>query len=363
MRREILLTTAGVSAWWLLSGLVGVAQTVTMVEATGHPLSWQFVLRTELSSDLLWIPFTLALFACVRRVPFERGHVLRATGLLGLAVAGVVLVRAFLVFCLNPMIGWYPNGTPPFERVLLASVFNNLLMCWMIVGVAHALIYAERESRRRRQTAELEARLTEARLQALSAQLNPHFLFNALNSIAELVHRDADAADRMLVGLGGLLRYSLDGAHAQEVALRDELESLSNYVEIEKVRLGTRLRFECSIAPEALRARVPRLVLQPLVENAIRYAIAPRQAPGCVRVSARRRDERLVVEVVDDGDGGDRDSSARAATSGHGIGLDNTRDRLRVLYGADHRFEVRRGDDGGVSARLEMPFRPIAEAA
>lgn len=357
MRRETFLTVVGVSAWWLLSGLVGFAQTMTMIEATGQALTWPFVLRTELGSDLLWIPFTLALFACVRRAPFERGRVARAAGVLGLAVAGVVLARALVVSGLNDFVGWYPNGTPPFARVLLASVFNNLLMSWMIVGVAHALIYAERESRRRRQTAELEARLSEARLQALSAQLNPHFLFNALNSIAELVHRDADAADRMLVGLGALLRGSLDGAHAQEVALREELDLLASYVEIEKVRLGPRLRFECSIAPEALPARVPRLVLQPLVENAIRHAIAPRQAPGCVRVSARSQAGRLVLEVADDGDG------AHAAAAGRGIGLDNTRDRLRVLYGADHRFDVRRGADGGVSARLEVPFRSIAQAA
>src|SRR5690606_27881962 len=130
---------------------------------------------------------------------------------------------AVSVMVFNDFVGWY-EVLPPWPELLRSSVLNNLLMGWMVVGVAHALAYAERESDRRRQAAETEILLARARLEALSAQLDPHFLFNALNSIAELVHRDPDAADRMLVGLGEILHSSLDSAHAQEVPLHDEID-------------------------------------------------------------------------------------------------------------------------------------------
>jgi signal transduction histidine kinase len=355
MRWATALTWLAVSVWWLLSGLVWTGQAVTMYAAEGAQVATSHVLRTEIASAVLWIPLTMALLWCVERSPIERGRVLRSAGLLMLAVLGVIVLRALAVAGFNGWIGWY-RALPGWPELLRASVLNNLLSSWMIVGVAHAVLFARREQRRRQQNVELEARLAQARFEALSAQLDPHFLFNALNSIAEMVHRDAAAADRMLVGLGSLLRQGIEGGQAQRVPLAEELALVGHYVEIERVRLGPRLRFECEVAPELLPAMVPRLSLQPLVENAIRHAVAPRSAPGQVKVVARRDGDRLLLEVIDDGDG-------MSAAPGHGVGLANTRARLQCLYGEDHRFELAPAQGGGTHVRIDLPLQLLALAA
>ena len=355
MRWATALTWLAVTVWWLLSGLVWTGQVLTMRAAEGAPVAVSHVLRTEMASAILWIPLTMGLFWCVARSPIERGRVLRSIGVLALAVLGVIALRALAVAVFNGFVGWY-HAVPDWPTLLRASVLNNLLSSWMIVGVAHALLFARREQRRRQQNAELEARLSQARFEALSAQLDPHFLFNALNSIAEMVHRDADAADRMLVGLGSLLRHGIEGGQPQQVPLGEELELLQHYVGIEQVRLGPRLRFECDVDRALLGALVPRLTLQPLVENAIRHAIAPRVAPGRVRVQARGDGGRLLLEVVDDGGGA-------ASMPGHGVGLANTRARLQCLYGDDHRFELAPAAGGGTRVRIELPLRMLAAAA
>ena len=353
--RTITRTWLAVSAWWLLTGVVRTGQAISMFEASGRPADPAALLRMEMSGALLWIPLTMALFAAVRRWPIEAGAVGRALAVHALAVAGVIVVRAVAVVALNPWIGWYA-ALPPFVDVLVTSVLNNLLLSWMIVGVAHALIYAEREARRRQQAQELETQLAQARLHALAGQLNPHFLFNALNSIAEVVHRDAQAADDMLTSLGALLRASLESDRAQQVTLAEELAFLEHYVGIERVRLGSRLRFDCQVAVDAFGVRVPHLLLQPLVENAIRHAVAPRAAPGHVSVRAFRVEDRLLLEVQDDGDG--RGDATIAA--GSGIGLRSTRARLLGLYGADHAFSLQRLPEGGMLARVEVPVQAAA---
>ncbi len=350
MRNRPLLLGLLVLGWWTVNGLVWSGQVLNMREATGQPLDPLQVLRLELASAWLWVPITLGLFWCVRRYPVERGRLVRALSLQALAVAVVIVLRALAVVALNGWVGWYAR-LPGFGEVLATSALNNLLMTWMIVGVAHALVYAERAQRRERQAAELESRLAQARLEVLSAQLNPHFLFNALNSIAEMVHRDADAADRMLVDLGALLRHSLGVSQTQEVALREELVALDHYLGIEKMRLGERLRVQWGIDSDSLDARVPHLVLQPLVENAIHHAVATRTTPGQVSVHAGRERDRLVLEVRDDG-------GPHAPSRGTGIGLRNTRARLACLYGRDHALEIAALISGGTRVRLELPYRP-----
>ncbi|HEY5850292.1 MAG TPA: histidine kinase [Lysobacter sp.] len=353
MRNRPLLLCLLVLGWWTLNGLIWAGQVLNMGDATGRALDPSHVLRLELASAWLWAPITLGLFWCVRYRPVERGMVTQALALQGMAVAAAIVLRALAVLAFNDAVGWYAQ-LPPFGAVLATSALNNMLMAWMIVGVAHALVYAERARDRERQSLELESRLVQARLEALAAQLNPHFLFNALNSIAEMVHRDANAADRMLVDLGALLRHSLGASEHQEVALRDELVALDHYIGIEKVRLGDRLRVEWGIDSESLDARVPHLVLQPLVENAIQHAVAMRTEPGEVSVRAARSDDRLILEVRDDG-------GTRPVRRGSGIGLRNTRARMDCLYGADHLLEIVALVPGGTLVRLDLPYR-VAEA-
>jgi LytS/YehU family sensor histidine kinase len=352
--------------WWTLNGLVIAADVAAMRDASGRTLTWSHALTVGLASAWAWVPLTMGVVSLVRRYPLERGRTLaRSLIVLNLAVLAVIVLRMGVVMAFNPWVGWYER-VPDAAELFFTSVRLNLFPTWLLIGVAHALLFAERARQRERQTAELQGRLAQARLEALSAQLNPHFLFNALNSIAELLHQDPEAADRMLVGLGALLRRSLDTGRLQEVPLQEELRLLEHYVDLEKVRLGSRLRLDWRIEPSTLDACVPHLVLQPLVENAIHHAVSRRATPGHVSVSVRRADRHLVLEVQDDGRDarderagpqGQRVERHAAARANNGVGLSNTRARLECLYGADHRFDVEPAPDGGTIARLVVPFR------
>jgi LytS/YehU family sensor histidine kinase len=188
-------------------------------------------------------------------------------------------------------------------------------------------------------------------------QLNPHFLFNTLHAISALVHKDVEAADRMIARLSDLLRYALESTDAQEVPLRQELGFLNRYLEIEQTRFGDRLTVRLDIAPETLDALVPNLVLQPLVENAIRHGIEPRAKPGRIDLRARRENGRLKLEVCDNGVG-----LPSGRIPEEGVGLSNTRARLQQLYGEGHCFELGDAPGGGLMVSVELPFRAAGDA-
>src|SRR6266851_5442556 len=239
-----------------------------------------------------------------------------------------------------------------FSRALVALFVYNLLIYWVIVSISHAVEYYRKYQERELGAAELEKRLAQAKLQALQMQLNPHFLFNTLNSISSLMHKDVEAADRMIAQLSDLLRHTLESSDAQEVALEEELDFLRRYLDIQQTRFGERMKVEMEIAPETLAARVPNLILQPLVENAIRHGIAPRAAPGRIVLSAQRQGEWLELEVRDNGEG-----LPENQPPAEGIGLSNTRARLQQLY--PQRFRLRFGPalEGGLAVRIQIPFR------
>jgi len=192
-------------------------------------------------------------------------------------------------------------------------------------------------------------------LQLLRMQLQPHFLFNTLHAISALVHKDPEAADRMITRLSEFLRLTLESAGIQEIALKGELESLDKYLEIEQVRFGDRLTVTRSIESGALDLLVPHLILQPLVENAVRHSIAPRAAGGRIEIVARRDAGNLVIEVFDDGTG------ATAETLREGVGLTNTKARLEQLYGSSQRLEIRT-EPSGFRVRLSLPAREAVTA-
>jgi len=338
-----------VAAWWTLEGLITAGQLLTMQFHNAEMLTAGAALRRGLLSAWLMIPFSLGLVWCVERFPIERGKISRSLGVLMTATLMVVVLRAVVIREMNPWLGWY-DTVPPFGDVLLTSVFNNFLASWLIIGVAHAWVYARHAYARQRQAEQLQARLVETRLEALSSQLNPHFLFNALNSIAEMVHRDAAAADRMLVGLGELLRSSLDHRQTRLVPLSEELRLLRHYLEIEKVRLGDRLQLHWEIGKGLDAALVPPLVLQPLAENAIRHAIAEKIAPGHLGIYARSEGPWLCLEVCDDGGG-------KPAAIRHGTGLSNISSRLECLYGSEHALELDTQPGGDTHARLRVPLQ------
>jgi LytS/YehU family sensor histidine kinase len=200
----------------------------------------------------------------------------------------------------------------------------------------------------------LEAQLAEARLLMLRAQLEPHFLFNTLNTVAVLMRDNVDAADRVLVLLSGLLRRALDTSALAEVELREEVAFLEAYLALERVRFADQISYRFDIASPLLGARVPSLILQPLVENAIRHGLSGHATDGQIRIAAASSDGMLELTVSDNGAGLCTDAST-------GVGLSNTRSRLQLLYGRRHSFELSAAPGGGVMARIVIPL--VSEAA
>ncbi len=248
------------------------------------------------------------------------------------------------------------GGPRPFgPRGLLLAARFNIPMYWIIVTVVQALTYYRRSQDRERATIELEARLAQARLQALRMQLHPHFLFNTLNAISTLVHKNPKAADEMIGNLSELLRVALDTSDQEQVSLRQELDFLNRYLEIQQTRFGERLRVTRQIDLAALEAQVPALILQPLVENAIRHGIEPNAGPGTIAVVAQREAEKLHLTVKDSGAG-----AMEAKDHQPGIGLANTRARLQELYGAEARLLLNTAAEGGWSVDVVIPFREKA---
>ncbi|HEX6313780.1 MAG TPA: histidine kinase, partial [Gemmatimonadaceae bacterium] len=229
-----------------------------------------------------------------------------------------------------------------------------LLACAGAVAT-YAAHWQERLSRRfseaARESEELQGRLDQARLHALRLQLQPHFLFNTLNTITALVHRDPPGAERMVTGLSELLRVSLGTAAEQEVRLDRELEVLRHYLDIQQVRFSDRLAVRFDVDPGAQDAMVPSLLLQPLVENAIKHGITPRVAAGQLHITVRRQGDMLAMEVADDGVG-----VRGAEPLAEGVGLGNTRARLTSLYGKNHRLVAGPRSAGGFTVTIEIPY-------
>ena len=221
----------------------------------------------------------------------------------------------------------------------------------LIAAFYHLSAYHQEVRLRDLSTVQLQASLTQARLDNLQGLVQPHFLFNTLNSIAELIRSEPAQAEQMVEYLAELLRFSLTFANENEVSLAEELTLLEKYTAIEQVRFGERLRVELDVPPELRQARVPLLLLQPLVENAIRHGLAPREEPGLVRISAQSHNGSLHIQVQDNGVG------PGTVAQGTGIGLRATRERLRHLYGEAQRLEIGAAQLRGTVVTIELPLR------
>ena len=239
---------------------------------------------------------------------------------------------------------WWPEA----QKSALLNFDWEMMTYWAIVGLSHAVLYYRESKDRALRTAQLETRLVEAQLKTLQQQLHPHFLFNTLHAISALMHRDVEAADRTLMRLSDLLRLTLENLGQQEIPLQAELDFLAKYLQIEQTRFADRLVVRFDVQPETLDTLVPNLILQPLVENAIKHGVAKKTGPGHIDISARREGDKLRMEVRDDGVG----LSENALTAlQKGIGVSTTRARLQHLFGADCRFEFHRQAAGLVGRR------------
>ena len=338
---------------WTFVALFFASQTYLNYRSSGGRAPVALILKMNLVEWYLWGLLAPLIVWLVRSLPLERAHWAR-----NLVIhLGVGVGFALLEWWLNNFLRHQLLGLSQSMR--LVYVFHqNLVTYWLVVAATQGYLYYSRYREGEVRTAQLSAQLAQAQLQALRMQLHPHFLFNTLNAISTLVHKDPEIADRMIARLSDLLRLTLENIGVQEVRLAQELEFLERYLEIERMRFADRLEVQVKIAPETLDARAPYLILQPLVENAIRHGIAPRSAPGRIEVSAERRDGMLVLMIKDDGPGISANTSLK-----DGVGISSTRARLERLYGAAHRFELQNGAQGGLLVTLALPFQLLAEDA
>jgi two-component system LytT family sensor kinase len=361
MRRVSLLERPGVRVLivlgiWTALGLIDASQTFLYHYAREEPIPVWVALGVGVSDWYTWALLTPLIVWLARRVPLERPAArpllfhMAASLLAALLVIGpgVPIVRSFTALTrqTDP-----PEVLETLHWLLAHKLIFYVLIYWLILGVTHGILMYNRLREQELQAARLETELAQTQLEMLRMQLHPHFLFNTLHAISALVHKDVDLADRMIARLGELLRSTLDNAGTQEVSLRQELEFIEPYLEIEQARLGPRLSVRLDVDPATLDARVPNLLLQPLVENAVRHGIGPKTSPGVIQIRARRDGGRLTVEVSDTGVG-----LAGGAPKREGVGLGITRERLRHLYGAAQRLEVRTAPGGGVVVAVSLPF-------
>jgi signal transduction histidine kinase len=341
---------------WTFIGLTSAGQFYYSTLALENPVAWSRAWRAALTD---WYILALLYFGAAfvsHRFPLERPFRFRTlaihivcSGLFSVThLAALVLVRAIVFpkdhFAFEESFDWW------FAR----RFHGNLIYYWTFVIVAHALRWYQRLGEREIKAAELEARLAETKLAALKSQLEPHFLFNTLNTIAELVHDDPKAAEQTLTRLSELLRLSLKTTGEKQVSLQEEIAFVEPYLEIQRLRMGSRLAVRWEIDPSALSAWVPNLFLQPIIENAIRHGIGPLPDGGTITVSARCRNGQLTVAVRDSGVG---ISSPPDGSVKEGVGLSNLRTRLDCLYGTHHQFSLRNLPQGGCELSVSLPLR------
>jgi sensor histidine kinase YesM len=366
-RRRWLPYLLGLAVWTLL-GLFLASQAHLLLWAARYAredllrapqeASWWELLRLQLAEAYLWAGLAILVFWLGSRFPLDKkcwlrnglAHVLASLVFAvietGLSVAVNHLLRQEIM---KPTFSW-----KILQFFFLAKLHQNVIIYWVILAVSQGIAYYRKYRDRELQASQLEARLAQTRLQALKMQLQPHFLFNTLNAISALIHQDVELADRMIARLGDLLRSTLENADVQLVPLQQELDFIGPYLEIEKARLGPRLTVDMKIDPETRSAHVPNLLLQPLVENAIRHGIAPRSEPGRIEIQAHRAAGQLHLQVSDDGPGL---ANGSGAPFKEGIGLANTRARLAQLYGETHQFTLTNGAGRGLTVAITIPFQ------
>jgi hypothetical protein len=349
-----------IAALWCAGGLFDASQAVLVLRfAHGSDQSWLPVFATEMATWLPWALATPWIIGLARRHPFTRGTTLRTVAFHVAAFATIGAVAEGWTATLQVLFNPWGNRRPPdfwdsWSTTLLYHVLIFLIAYALILTVTYLVDSRDKVARQMTETARLNEELSKAQLAALRRQMEPHFMFNTLNSIAGLVrdHRN-DAAVSMIVGLSEFLRRASEDSHRPQVTLAEEVEYLQRYVEIQKVRFGERLRVSVDIQAELMGAQVPNLLLQPLVENAIKHGVAKRVSGGVIRVSGERKDDSLHLSVYNDG----ANASEEWRTQGAGVGLANLRTRLQILHGDAAGLQLNRVGADGVEVVITLPLR------
>jgi signal transduction histidine kinase len=344
-----------IAAGWTVFGVFFTSEVVVSRAYAGRPLRLRDALTAWLICAYLWLTLTPLVIFLSRRFPLGRTKRLK-NFLVHLAAS--VSLALFQLATYVTIASWAglsggQSFVEAFRNQFITSFHFDLLTYWALFGVIQGFDYYRKYREREIRASQLEAQLAHAQLDALKMQLHPHFLFNTLNTISVLMQEDVTVANRLLLRLSDLLRRALNNTDAHEVPLSQELEFLHSYLEIEQTRFQDRLTVRLDIDAEAFGAQVPNLILQPLVENAIRYAVAPRATKSTIEIRAARLNGRIELQVRDDGPGINESHKAGNAS---GIGLRNTRSRLEKLYGPAHSFDLSTADGGGLLVTITIPF-------
>ena len=343
-------------AFWTFIGTYSSIQAHVSWAMAGKPISWGRAFFSEFTYAYAACALTPFVLALSRRFPIERHHWFRNL---------LIHVAVMPVFSAVIKLTWDVIASPPdyythtgftyekmFRSILSASDFGAILY-GLIVLLHHATEYHRRYQQGTIHATQLQVQLAQAQVRSLKMQLHPHFLFNTLNSISALIQEDPEGAEAMIARLSDLLRRALENSAAEEIPLQQELDFLNLYLAIERIRFEERLRVEFDIEPGTEDALVPNLLLQPLVENAIRHGIANRIQDGHIWLSAKKRGADLLLKIADNGSGL---SAQNILSLKEGIGLTSTRGRLERLYGSGQRLQLEASATGGVIARIVLPF-------
>lgn len=347
---------------WTIFGFFFTSQFALQNQLSESPVEFWRILSWQLFSGYVWFLLTPVVLLLGNKFPFEKGRWKTSLPVHILASFLIALFQLSIDAYVLPKLGYFRRLQPQtywetYKIFLLVNLHFGVAIYWAVLSIYQAVSYYRKYRERELKTSQLEARLAQSRLQVLKMQLHPHFLFNTLNAISELIHKDAEAAERMIGDLSDLLRMSFENLETQEISLKQELEFLKKYLEIEQMRFHDRLRVEMEISPDTLDAKVPNMILQPLVENAIKHGIAPRSEGGKIEIGAIRNNGDLSLTVTDNGIGIPFNDTINLP---EGVGLSNTRRRLKHLYGEKHKFDLT-PEIKGLKVKLTIPFREITE--
>jgi two-component system, LytTR family, sensor kinase len=343
MNRRLAFWLAIFAAWTLLVVVFAVSSSLTLA-LNYQPPRWRYTLTMAATEWYVWAAFTpLVAWLANRLRSSSKWRQVSILVTVGLPVA-------FLKVTLTRALRRVSDGGAPYFQI------DDLVIQYLIYGAivlcTYGWLHYRRSQERELRTSQLEALLAQSRLQMLSMQLQPHFLFNTLNTIAELVHQQPEAAERMIGGLSHLLRETLHAGLVDRIPLDQELQLLDRYVDIQRARFGERLTVDVAIEDDRARhALVPSLLLQPFVENSIKHGIGSRAGAGHIEIIIGRRGASLLIEIRDDGRG------LHSSAVREGVGIANCRARLLTLYGAAGGLEIANRDRGGVCVRIELPFQ------
>jgi two-component system LytT family sensor kinase len=348
-----------IAAIWCAGALFDASQTLLTMHAVGVGKAW---LRPFLIVFVSWLPWALAtpfVIELARRWPIVRGEIFKAMSLHLAAFAAISVTAeawsALLRVIFNP---WHWNSPPTFVNawsdLLLEQLMTFVIVYALILMATYVVDSREKMARQMTETARLNEELSRSQLAVLRGQMDPHFMFNTLNSIASLVYdQRGEAAIGMIVGLSEFLRRASEDSHRAQVTLREEVEYLQRYIDIQKVRFGDRLRVSVDIPDELLATQVPNLLLQPLVENAIKHGVSKRRSGGEIRVAGMCRDGALRLTVYNDGPWTQED----LAVAPHRVGLGNLRTRLQILHGDRSELLLQPAEAGGVEVIVTLPLQ------